>query len=128
MRTSHQPAERAVDQGQNRAESRKRGWRFDHRVSPRSGSAETVAAHFPWTGTDSPSPGHGGIVIPTAESGSDPIERNWKWVPSGIVTHTPDSTGTIVSRRPGCPLHISPRPARKYQISSTVRWVTALEV
>jgi hypothetical protein len=38
----------------------------------------TVGFHGPATVTASPLPGHGGIVAPTAESGSYPNDRNWK--------------------------------------------------
>jgi hypothetical protein len=47
-------------------------------------------------------------------------------VPSGIVTHTPVSSATTLSRSPWR-RHISPRPPSTYQISSTVRCVTARE-
>ena len=35
------------------------------------------------------SPGQGGIVTPTATSGSNPVLRNWNAVPTGIVSAVP---------------------------------------
>ena len=87
----------------------------------------TVGSHFPCTSIASPSPGQGGIVTPSAASASSPKERNWKWVPNGIVRQTPEAMATI-SSCPSCFRHISPRPERKNHISSTVRWVTAVDV
>ena len=85
-----------------------------------------VGFQTPSTAKASPSPGHGGMVVPTAISGSGETERNWKWIPTGIVMATPGSTSTISSlsceRR-----HIWPRPETKYQTSSTVRCAIALE-
>ena len=34
--------------------------------------------------------GQRGSVVPTAARGSGPNDRNWKWVPSGMVNATPD--------------------------------------
>src|SRR5689334_965253 len=67
------------------------------------------------------------MVTATAVSDSVPSERNWKCVPSGIVTQTPASTVTTLSWTPAL-RHISPCPPRKYQISSTVRCATAYDV
>src|SRR4051794_4064050 len=67
------------------------------------------------------------MVTPSAARGWGPNERNWKCVPSGMVMQTSGPTGTI-SSRPPCLRHISPRPVRKNQISSTVRCVTAVDV
>jgi hypothetical protein len=58
---------------------------------------QTVGSQIPSTANASPSPGHGGMVVPTAVRGSGETERNWKWVPTGIVRATPGSTSTISS-------------------------------
>jgi magnesium-protoporphyrin O-methyltransferase len=52
----------------------------------------------PSTSTASSSPGQGGIVTPTIESGSVPNARNWKSVPSGIVRQVPSTRSTISAR------------------------------
>ena len=63
----------------------------------------------------------------TAQSGSLLWARNWKWVPCGMVRLTPGARGEISSRL-SCSRHISPCPLMMYQISSTVRWATAMDV
>jgi hypothetical protein len=100
-----------------------------HRARPDGASAQrgTVGGHGPWTTVASPAPGHGGIVAPIADSGSSPNDRNWNFVPSGMVRERPRETSTT-SVLPSCSRHISPRPARKYQISSTVLCIVAVEV
>ncbi len=49
----------------------------------------TVGVHGPSTANASASPGQGGVVNPTATSGSSLVERNWNLVPTGIVIATP---------------------------------------
>jgi hypothetical protein len=61
------------------------------------GAHQTVGSQIPSTANASPSPGHGGMVVPTAVRDSGETERNWKWVPTGIVRATPGSTSTISS-------------------------------
>jgi len=65
--------------------------------------------------------------MPIAAKGSLPKDRNWNSVPNGIVIQTSGSIGTTSSRSP-CLRHISPRPRNTNQISSTVLWVTAMDV
>ena len=47
-------------------------------------------------------------------------------MPSGIVRQVPGASSTISDRSPWL-RHISPRPPTMYQISSTVRWRTAVD-
>ena len=56
-----------------------------------------MGIHLPSTLYASHLPGYRGIVTPITDNGFFPHERNWKWAPTRIVTHTPDSMGTIVS-------------------------------
>ena len=82
---------------------------------------------MPATTVASLSPGHGGMVAPTAINGSlEESQRNWKCVPRGIVSEVPWDKLTICVWSPCC-AHICPVPAITYQISSTVRWLIALE-
>ena len=62
-----------------------------------------------------------------AHRGSLLWARNWKWVPCGMVRVTPGAREAISSRLP-CLRHISPCPLMMYQISSTVRWATAMDI
>ena len=50
----------------------------DGRLLPSDSAHAMVGSHFPGTITASSSPGHGGMVIATAVSGSSSKERNWK--------------------------------------------------
>jgi hypothetical protein len=86
-----------------------------------------VGSHGPEAISASPEPGHGGIVAPIADRDSSPLARNWNAVPSGIVMQTPLDTATTSSSSPDF-RHISPRPDRKYQISSTERCRIATDV
>ena len=56
----------------------------------------------------------------TPKAANPRSDRNWNDVPTGIVRQIPGLSGTTSSRLPSR-RHISPRPARMYQISSTVR-------
>ncbi len=85
-----------------------------------------MASQGPFTPYDSSMPGQGGMVAPTAVSGSSPSDRNWKRVPTGMVMDMPGPTSTVSSRSPSR-RHIRPRPDMKYQTSSMVRCATALE-
>src|SRR5580692_506202 len=91
------------------------------------GAVPSPAGQGPVTSLASSSPGHGGMVTATAESGPSPRARNWNRVPTGIDRQVPGSRG-MVSSRPAWLRHISPRPLSTYQISSTLRCATAREV
>lgn len=87
------------------------------RLEPSGGSG----GHFPATAMASCGPGHGGIVIPMAVRDAPGSARNWKCVPTGMLTLIPASNETTSSVLPER-RHISPWPERTNQISSTVRW------
>jgi hypothetical protein len=58
---------------------------------------------------------------------SSPVFLNWKRVPAGIERETPTLTSSIVSVRSSF-RQTSPKPDKKYQISSTFLCVTALDM
>ena len=75
--------------------------------NPRTGESIAIAA------SKSPS-------FKAGKRGASPWARNWNDVPTGIVRQRPGASSTTSSKRPAR-RHISPCPARTYQISSTVR-------
>src|SRR5262249_41211901 len=82
------------------------------------------AGQGPSTSTASSVPGQGGLVEMTRDSGSAPVERNWKLVPSGIVSASPGDRSVTSSGAPAPP-QSCPAPPRMYQTSSTGRGRTA---
>src|ERR1700716_271804 len=59
-------------------------------LPPHSGTI--LHAHRPCTNTASSAPGHGGMVIHRKLNGSEPVLRNWKNVPTGMVRLAPGLT------------------------------------
>ena len=66
-----------------------------------------VASHGPSTSYASSDPGQGGIVTQKAVRGSEPRVRNWKAVPTGMLTLTPASTATVSSMLALTPPHLA---------------------
>ncbi len=91
-----------------------------------TGGLRPSPATSPSTKIASCGPGQGGMVTPTASSGSSPSARNWKDVPTGMSSDIPGCTSTTNSPVSSF-RHIRPRPATKYQSSSTLAWRTARE-
>lgn len=61
-----------------------------------AGPGSSVAVQGPSeTKMVSPSPGHGGMVTPTAVNGSSVVDLNWNAVPTGIVIVVPGRTSTV---------------------------------
>src|SRR5215475_2488863 len=85
-----------------------------------------VASHTPGTPYASASPGQGGIVAPIAMSGSVLSQRNWKYVPVGMLIEMPGPTSTTSSWSPSF-RHTRPWPEMKYHTSSIERCATAFE-
>jgi hypothetical protein len=85
-----------------------------------------VCVQYPGTGSASCAPGQGGMVAISRCNASAPVVRNWKCVPTGMVTHIPGARSVICASS-GLRRHTWPAPATQYQISSTVWWMTAFE-
>ena len=82
--------------------------------------AVSCGAQGPATCIASSWPGHGGIVTPTAASGSRPVLQNWNAVPTGIVSAMPGRR-SISRSVPSWRRHIRPSPWTMYHTSLTVR-------